>query len=129
MLLDLIPVSTAFEPSAPIGADVYPDEQEAFVRGATAKARAMGYHITGQRIFVFVGYVREIGPQWVVLHAELGNPLYDTYHAKEIDRHVSLSEPAASSIWRIRGRGVIAVMQTHTMPDGNALVGYFALEK
>ncbi|UPG88180.1 hypothetical protein L2Y96_12195 [Luteibacter aegosomaticola] len=129
MSLDQLPVSIAYSPRTPIGADTYPQEQTAFVRGVTAQAKARGYQVTGQRVFVFVGYVPKIGPQWIVLHAELNNRLSDTYHAKEIAKEVSAEEPVASSFWRLSNSQVIAVAQSQTMPDGKALVGYFSLNK
>ena len=127
--LDQLPVSQAFNPQTPIGADVYPKEQAAFVQGVAAQVQAKGYRITGQRVFVFVGYVPEIGPQWVVLHAELNNHLNDVYHAKEIAKDLSEAEPVASSIWRLPKGQLLAIAQSHPLPDGKALVGYFSLEE
>ena len=129
MSLDQLPVSTAFNPQTPIGADIYPKEQAAFVQGVTAQVQAKGYQITGQRVFVFVGYVPDVGPQWVVLHAELNNHLDGAYHAKEIAKEISETEPVASSIWKLSDGQVIAVAQSHPLPDGKALVGYFSLKK
>lgn len=129
MSLDQLPVSIAYSPKTPIGADTYPQEQTAFVQGVTAQAKAKGYEVTEQRVFVFVGYVPEIGPQWVVLHAELNNQFADTYHAEEIAKEVSAGEPVASSFWRLSDGQVIAVAQSQPLPDGKALVGYFSLKK
>lgn len=129
MSLDQLPISTAFNPQTPISSDTYPKEQAAFVQGVTAQAQAMGYQISGRRVFVFVGYVPEIGPQWVVLHAEINNHLGDAYHAKEIAKEISETEPVASSIWKLSDGQLIAVAQSHPLPDGKALVGYFLLKK
>lgn len=129
MSLDHLPVSIAYSPKTPIGADTYPQEQTAFVQGVTAQAKAKGYQVAEQRVFVFVGYVPDIGPQWVVLHAELNNQLADTYHAEEIAKEVSADEPVASSFWRLSDGQVIAVAQSQPLPDGKALVGYFSLAK
>jgi hypothetical protein len=127
MSLDQLPVSIAYNPKTPIGADTYSKEQSDFVQGVAAQAKAKGYVVTQQRVFVFVGYVPEIGPQWVVLHAELNNQLSDTYHAEEIAKEVSADEPVASSFWRLSDGQVIAVAQSQPLPDGKALVGYFSL--
>lgn len=129
MSLDQLPISIAFNPQAPIGADTYPKEQAAFVQGVAAQVQAKGYQISGQRVFVFVGYVPEIGPQWVVLHAEINNHLGNAYHAKEIMKEISENEPVASSIWKLSDGQLIAVAQSHPLPDGKALVGYFSLKK
>ena len=129
MSLDQLPVSIAYSPKTPIGADTYPQEQSAFIKGVTAQAKAKGYEVTEQRVFVFVGYVPEIGPQWVVLHAELNNHLADTYRAEEVAKEVSADEPVASSFWRLSDGQVIAVAQSQPLPDGKALVGYFSLKK
>lgn len=129
MSLDQLPVSTAYSPKTPISDDAYPKEQAAFVKGVTAQATAKGYEVADRRVFVFIGYVPEIGPQWVVLHAELNNQLSDTYHAKEIAKEVSAEEPVASSFWRLSNGQVIAVAQSQPLPDGKALVGYFSLKK
>ena len=129
MSLDQLPVSTAYSPKTPIGSDTYPQEQTAFVEGVTAQAKAKGYEVLEQRVFVFVGYVPEIGPQWVVLHAELNNQLSDIYHAEEVEKQVSADEPVASSYWRLSDGQVIAVAQSQPLPDGKALIGYFSLKK
>lgn len=128
MFLDQLPISMAFHPRTPIDANTYPEEQAVFVQGVTAQVQAKGYQITGQRVFVFVGYVPEIGPQWVVLHAELNNHLDAVYHAKEIAKDARETEPVASSIWRLSNGQLLAVAQSHPLPDGKALVGYFSLK-
>lgn len=129
MSLDQLPVSIAYSPKTPIGTDTYPEEQAAFIKGVTAQAKAKGFAVTEQRVFVFVGYVPEIGPQWVVLHAELNNHLSDTYHAKEIAKELGAEQPVASSFWRLSDGQVLAVAQSQPLPDGKALVGYFSLTK
>lgn len=127
--LGQLPVSPAFSPQMAIDAGTYPKEQAAFVQGVAAQVQAKGYQITGQRLFVFVGYVPAIGPQWVVLHAELNNHLDAAYHAKEIAKDISETEPVASSIWKLSNGQLLAVAQSRPLPDGNALVGYFSLKK
>ena len=88
-----------------------------------------GYRIVDQRMFVFTGVSPAIGPQWVVIHAELGNQLIDRLHAKEISRFTRLTDPAAMSVWTLPHGAVIAIAQSQDLPDGNALVGYFSLAR
>ena len=127
--LDQLSVHFAYIPKSPIGPELYPDRQAVLVRGVTSQAKAKGYHIRGQRIFVYVGHVREIGPQWVILHADLWTELTNNYHAEEIAKQTSGSEPSASAVWRLSGGDFVEVAQSQTMPDGTALVGYFSLTK
>jgi len=80
-------------------------------------------------MFVFTGVSPEIGPQWVVIHAELGNQITGRLHAKEISRLTRQTGPAAMSVWALPDGEVVAIAQSRDLPDGNALVGYFALDK
>lgn len=126
--LDQLPVSQFYSPTSPIGPESYPNEQTALVRGMKSQAEAKGYRVLDHRIFVFVGHVREISPQWVVLHADLWAQFKNSYHAKEVANYISTSEPAASAVWRLSDGCFIAVAQSRPLPDGTALVGYFSLE-
>jgi hypothetical protein len=127
--LDQLPVHFAYSPQQPIGPELYPDQQAALVGGVTSQADTKGYRILDQRIFVYVGHVREIGPQWVVLHADLWTEFNDNYRAKEIAKQTGGEEPSASAVWRLPGGDLIEVAQSQTSPDGTALVGYFSLAK
>lgn len=127
--LNQLSVHSAYRPQQPIGPELYPDQQAALVGGVTSQANAKGYRIIDQRIFVYEGHVREIGPQWVVLHADLWTEFKDNYRAKEIAKQTGAAEPSASAVWRLPGGEVIEVAQSQTSPDGTALVGYFSLAK
>lgn len=127
--LDQLSVHFAYSPQQPIGPELYPDQQAALVRGVTSQANAKGYRILDQRIFVYEGHVREIGPQWVILHADLWTEFKNNYRAKEIAKQTGAAEPSASAVWRLPGGEVIEVAQSQTSPDGTALVGYFSLAK
>lgn len=127
--LDQLPVHFTYSPQQPIGPELYPDQQAALVGGVTSQADANGYRILDQRIFVYVGHVREIGPQWVVLHADLWTEFNDNHRAKEIAKQAGGEEPSASAVWRLPGGELIEVAQSQTSPDGTALVGYFSLAK
>lgn len=127
--LDQLSVHFAYSPKQPIGPELYPDQQAALVRGVTSQAKANGYRILDQRIFVYVGHVREIGPQWVILHADLWTELTNNYGAKEIAKQTSGAEPSASAVWRLPGGDFVEVAQSQNLPDGTALVGYFSLTK
>lgn len=130
MSLDQLPISELFNPRQPIGADRFPEQQADLVRRVAAQVDELGgYHIVDQRMFVFTGVSPEIGPQWVVIHAELGNQITGRLHAKEISRLTRQTGPAAMSVWALPDGQVVAIAQSRDLPDGNALVGYFALDK
>jgi hypothetical protein len=130
MSLDQLPTSELFNPRQPIAADCFPEQQADLVRRVAAQVNELdGYHIVDQRMFVFTGVSPAIGPQWVVIHAELGNQLVDRLHAKEISRVTRVTGPAAMSVWSLPDGAVIAIAQSQDLPDGNALVGYFSLAK
>jgi hypothetical protein len=127
--LDQLSIHFAYSPKHAIGPELYPDQQAALVRGVTLQAHAKGYRILDQRIFVYEGHVREIGPQWVILHADLWTELTDNYRAKEIAKQTGGGEPSASAVWSLPGGDLVEVAQSQTLPDGTALVGYFSLTK
>lgn len=127
--LDRLPANAAYNPNQEIGPDRYPDQQAALVNGVMSQAKAKGYRVRGQRIFIFEGHVPEIGPQWVILHGELYKQFADTYHATEIGKELSVTEPSVSATWQFPGGEVIEVAQSQPLPDGKALVGYFSLTK
>lgn len=130
MSLDQLPTSELFSPRHPIGAERFPEQQADLARRVAAQVDELGgYHIADQRMFVFTGVSPEIGPQWVVIHAELGNQIVDKLHAKEISRFTRQTGPAAMSVWTFPNGAVIAIAQSRDLPDGNALVGYFSLTK
>ena len=130
MTLDQLPTSELYRPREPIGGDSYPSEQADFVARVKAQVEALGgYRVTDQRIFVLTAIRPDIGPQWVVLRAELGNQILENFHGKEISRSVRETGPAAMSVWKLPHGGVVAIAQSRDLSDGNALVGYFALEK
>jgi hypothetical protein len=127
--LDQLSLHFAYSPKQSIGPKLYPDQQAALVRGVTSQANAKGYRILDQRIFVYVGHVREIGPQWVILHADLWTEFTNNYRAKEIERPVRVTELSAAAVWRFPSGGFVEVAQSKPLPDGTALVGYFSLTK
>lgn len=128
--LDQLPTSELFKPRQPVGPDRFPEQQADLVLQVANQVEALGgVHIVAQRMFIFTGVRPEMAPQWVVLHAELGNQLIDEFHANEISRLTRETGPAAISIWRLPHGAMIAIAQSRDLPDGNALVGYFALEQ
>ena len=129
MTLDQLPVPEAFSPRAPLGPTDQAEAQEALVAAVTGKVKQEGYVITDRRIFNCVGYDPATGPQWVVLHAEVGNAMVDTFKAKEFYDHLDAKGPHHLSIWRTSHGDVIAVAQSYETSDGKVLVGYFMLGK
>ena len=127
--LDQLPTSEMFRPRHPVGPDQFASEQAAFVQQVATQVKELNFHLTEQRIFVYTGVSPEMGPQWVVLHAELGNQLVEQFHAKELSRSLSEGGPAAISVWKLPHGRVVAIAESEDLPDGNALVGYFELEK
>lgn len=129
MTLDQLPVSESFSPRAPIGPDQNADAQATFVAQVAGKAKELGYRIADQRIFVCVGYVPTIGPQWAVLRSEVGNVLLTQHEGKEVYDRASSEGPAYISVWRLPKQQTIALSQSFDLDDGKVLVGYFMLEK
>ena len=127
--LDDLPVSEAFSPRKALNADDQAPDQTSFIADVANKVKGEGYRISDRRIFRCVGYVPTIGPQWVVLHAEVGNTLMETFKGKEVYDHIDSHGPHALSIWRLPHRQTIAMAQSFDLPDGAVLVGYFMLEK
>lgn len=127
--LDDLPVSQAFSPRKALNADDQAPDQVSFIAAVANKVKVEGYRISDRRIFRCVGYVTTIGPQWVVLHAEVGNTLMETFKGKEVYDHIDSHGPHALSIWRLPHRQTIAMAQSFDLPDGAVLVGYFMLEE
>lgn len=110
MSLRQLATSELFNPREPIGADDFPEQQADLVRRVATQVNELdGYRIVDQRMFVFTGVSPAIGPQWVVIHAELGNQLIDRLHAKEISRVTRLTGPAAMSVWSLPDGTVVAI--------------------
>lgn len=129
MTLDQLPVPKAFNPRAPLAADDRAEAQAAFIAEVARKVEGQGFAIGERRIFSFVGYDPKGGPEWVILHAEVGNALLDNFSGKEFYDHIDAKGPYHLSMWRLPGGQVIAVSQSFELTDGSALVGYFVLQK
>lgn len=129
MTLDDLPIPEAFNPRVPLGPNDYAQAQASFVAEVAGKLKGEGFIITDQRIFDFVGYDPKEGPQWVILHAEVGNALLDDFRGKQFYDHIDEKGPYHLSIWRTSAGQVIALAQSFDLPEGNALAGYFLLEK
>lgn len=127
--LDDLPISESFSPRAALNADYQAQDQATFIADVANKVKGEGYRIADRRIFRCVGYVPAIGPQWVVLHAEVGNTLMETFKGREVYDHIDSHGPHTLSIWRLPHRQTIAMAQSFDLPDGAVLVGYFMLEK
>jgi hypothetical protein len=133
MLIDQVPIQKGvFVPEAPMGADQHPDQQAAFKKAVeialTGKYRVIAQHFYLYPIHKQAGWP-SVNPSWAPLRMSISDAL-GSLHGESVYRDLGLAPNPVLEIWKVGTfhRQYFALSMTH-LENGNALVGYFEVEK
>lgn len=133
MLIDQVPaLKGMFVPEAPMVADQYPDQQAAFKK-AVETALMGKYRVTAQHLY-FYPIHKEAGlppvkPGWAPLRMSISDSL-GGIHGKSVYHDLGFAPNPVLEVWKIGSfHPQYFALSMTVLEDGNALAGYFEVEK
>ncbi len=129
MLIDKIPVSQLFSPQSPISEAQYPAQQAELVKTLNDQWGGK-YKVISQRIYLYPS-TDGVRPSWPVVDSYISNYIATTLHGHLETTKVTSAVPVMSEVWKVGTFHTewVAIAMIDNLPDGNALVGYFEVEK
>jgi hypothetical protein len=128
MLLDQIPLNPMFNPQTPLDSSQHQAEQTQ-LRESVDRVLKGKYRVVAQRIFLDP-VDQGISPVWVTIKPDADNAIFDKFGGKTEHEYPLNTPDPAIIIWKI---GFLhpqrLAMSMSTLPNGDALVGYFEVEK